>query len=158
MKACDALSSAGQTHQTISHFEKNLSRVAHFLDKSPTTYKVSLISSHIFRAASMYAMMETFPMPISLGLMAASSLLYRASIERFCIFRFTLPSLAGGAAMWAVKSTAIALLAGKVMASSGMVLLAGVSVACLAAYFIHICRLAHNDIEKYMQKQKGCCA
>ena len=87
------------------------------------------------------------------------SLLYRASIERFCIFRFTLPSLAGGSALWMSRAAVISLLAGTAFSSLGAILKMTLGVFSLAAYLGFIYKTSNADIENYMQNinKKQCC-
>ena len=149
-------------HQTEQAFSQQCNKVGSFLDKNPTCYKVVLAVSHLFRASSMFGIMSTLPMspPLAFATMLAPSLLYRSSIERFCIFRFTLPSLAGGTCMWAARAGIASFLAKTALASMSSFALASVGILSFAAYLGYICAVSHSDVERYMQtlpKGKGAC-
>ena len=120
-------------------FDEWCDSVGNWLDQNPTVYKVALIVNHVVRALMNFAMMVWMPMPLlgSAGLMLIPSLLYRASVERFCVFRFTLPSWAGGVAM------SIAMIS----VSLGGVLLAG--------YIVMVMYISHNDVEERMARLKA---
>jgi len=143
------------------NFDAKCDKVGLFLDKNPTCFKTVLFASHLFRATSMYGMMECLPfsLPVTAGLMIFSSVLYRASIERFCSFRFTLPSLAGGVALWGAKNAAILILSKAAFSSIGAFFSAGLGIACLAGYLVFICKVSDSDVEKYMSRfnKKICC-
>jgi hypothetical protein len=124
------------------------------LDHHPEVYKVVLVASHLFRASSMFALMKSLTMsdPLSVGIMVGASLLYRASIERFCQFRFTLPSLIGGGVMWAAHRIALPSFAGSAIRM-------GMGGMGLVGYFVYIVSLSCADIERYQRGrfQKTCC-
>jgi hypothetical protein len=127
----------------ISFFNQQCNQAADFLDSHPQTYKTVLVASHFFRMGAMFAMMQAMPLPflVTCTLVTLPSLLYRASIERFCNFRFTLPSLAGAIAMQAAKGSL------------------GASFLTLGAYTAFVCHLSNHDIDRYLQgmKRKTCC-
>jgi len=115
--------------------------LGNWMDEHPTVYKVVLVVSHLFRAAMILAMIDWMQLPIfmSAGLMLIPSLLYRASVERFCVFRFTLPSWAGGIALWIARGAI-----GTVYAPLGAALLVG--------YGVMILYISHTDIEARMAR------
>jgi hypothetical protein len=137
------------------------SKVGSHLDKNPNLYTKALIINHLFRASTVFAVMKALPfsLPISFGVMLAPSLLYRASIERFCVFRFTLPALAGGTALWAAHAAAISLVAGTAFTSLAAFLTAGLGISSLAAYLVFVYKTSHNDIEDHIKtsNRKLCC-
>jgi hypothetical protein len=126
-----------------TNFEESANFLAKKLDRYPNLYKVTLVASHFFRAFMTYCMISASPL-IGIGLAVPLSLVYRFSVERFCIFRFTLPSLIGGLALFILKSSAIA----------------GAPLLILyTAVVFHICS---EDINTYMKnlhakKPKPCC-
>jgi len=140
---------------------KQYDKVGKHLDSNPALYEKTLVINHIFRATTVFAFMKTLPfsLPVSFGVMLAPSLLYRASIERFCVFRFTLPALAGGTALWAAHAAAISLVAGTAFSSLAAFLSAGLGIASLAGYLVFVYKTSHEDIENYMKtsNRKLCC-
>ena len=143
-------------------FHLGCDQTAHFLDTHETSFKVVLIASHLFRAGSMFAMMRSIPLPlpIAVGLLVPPSLLYRSAIERFCNFRFTLPSLAGGIAIWAGRAAMISFATKAAFVSLGAFSSALLGATSLAAYLIFICDLSNSDVERHLQnvKQRHCCS
>lgn len=138
-----------------SSFNRAMDQVGVFLDEHPTTYKAALVACHLFRTYPMYGMM--LYSPVATGtLFLASSLLYRAAVERFCIFRFTLPAMAGGVSLWIAKATVTSLLAKGTFYSLGTFLTGSLGVLPLIAYTVFICKISHNDIENLL-KEKSCC-
>ena len=105
-----------------------------FLDEHPTVFKVVLIGSHFFRAASIFALMvlSPLPLPITCGIILVGSLIYRAAVERFCSFRFALPSCVGGAALLFSQSYLITLILGQAFASLGLALVSIAGIVPLA--------------------------
>jgi hypothetical protein len=87
-----------------TNFDAGADFLAGKLDRYPNVYKTTLVASHFFRAVMMSCMISASPL-IGIGLAIPLSLVYRFSVERFCIFRFTLPSLIGGLALFIFKST-----------------------------------------------------
>lgn len=119
--------------------------VGTFLDKHPTLYKVVLVACHFFRAAAMFGAMMwmPIPMPITAGIMVAGSLLYRAAVERFCCFRFTIPSLVGAGAAWVAQLAIINLVSNTALIPLGFIPLLG--------YTAWVIYLSHRDIENRMK-------
>lgn len=141
-------------------FDKTCDQVGAYLDKNPTMYKIAIFATHIFRSIAVLGMIETNPFSplVSLTMLVSSSLLYRAAVERFCTFRFTLPSLAGGTAMYITKQAAISLATKSAFTSIGAVFSIGFGLCSLAGYLIFVSYLSHNDVERRMQNMtKSCC-
>ncbi len=142
--------------QMQSSFNKTMDRMGVFLDEHPTIYKAALVACHLFRTYPMYGMM--LYSPVATGtLFLTSSLLYRAAVERFCIFRFTLPSMAGGVSLWIAKATVTSLLAQGSFYSLGTFLTGSLGFLPLVAYTIFICKTSHDDIENLLKKKNCCC-
>lgn len=145
----------------IQSFDLGCDQVAKFLDKHPTSYKVVLVASHLFRSGSMFSMMGSLPLssPAAFGVLIAPSLLYRSAIERFCNFRFTLPSLAGAAAFCGGKAAMISFATKAAFTSISSLGAAILGAASLAAYLAFICHLSHSDVERHMQtvQKRQCC-
>jgi hypothetical protein len=144
------------------YMDDQLEKAGTFLDHHPTLYKAVLVASHIFRAASMYALMAVTPLHplLTCGLLLGPALIYRAAVERFCCFRFALPSVLGAVTFWAARAAAIAIVTGQVFTSPGIALLAGLGLASLAGYGFLICYISHVDIKKRMAtifRPKCCC-
>jgi len=136
-------------------FERGCDQVGAFLDHHPGLYKTVLIASHLFRAGGVFALMKSLPMsmPISWGVMVGGSLLYRASIERFCQFRFALPSLVGGSVLWAVHRLSLSS-----FAKSPFWM--GMGGFGLVGYLVYIVSLSCADLERYqgsLSKKTCCC-
>ena len=121
----------------IQAFDSFCNRAATFLDHHPILYKTALIISHIFRGAMVFAMIYISPL-IGLATMIPLSLIYRISIERFCIFRFTLPSLFGGISLYLSHLTPLGFIP-------------------LTAYSIMICKTSNDDINNHLKGRKSCC-
>ena len=146
--------------QTQKSFDDACDQVGFFLDQQPTLYKISIVAIHFFRAITVFAMMEINPFsPLtSLAILIPASLLYRAAVERFCTFRFTLPALSGGLALWVAKQAVIAL-----VVESAFSLLttaaAGVGICSLAGYLVFVYSRSHFDVEKRMLNlSQSCCS
>ncbi len=120
-----------------SNFDSSCNLLAKEFDKRPLLYKTALTVSHIFRAVMMCALMSLSPF-FTFGVILPLSLLYRVTVERFCTFRFTLPSLVGGSAMIFAQTSIIG----------------GFS---LAAYVAMVSYISHNDIENYLKSKTPCC-
>lgn len=154
---------APQKSKRANFIERAYDSVGRFLDKNPTLYKIVLVVSHFFRAAAMYGMMLVMPVPIpaAMGIMLGGSLLYRAAVERFCCFRFALPSFVGAVAIWVARAAIINIVSGTVLHPVGMVLGCTLALAPLAGYVTWVSYQSHVDINKRMKKIKkpsgGCC-
>ncbi len=145
--------------ETKTRFDDCMDSIGKFLDQNPTAYKVTLFASHAFRSLGIYSMIITSPVnPIATtGIILASSLLYRAGIERFCIFRFTLPSLAGGLSLWMAKASIASLIGPRTLFTLGRVLGGSLGIIPLAAYTIYIYKISSDDIEAKNAKSRSCC-
>ena len=144
-------------------FDKQCDKVGKFLDKHPLLYKITLVISHIFRAVMMFALMHLIPLSplLTCGLMLIPTLLYRSAIERFCAFRFSLPSLAGGLAIWAARATLVSIIAGVAFSSLAATCWTILGPLSLAGYLAFICYISHKDVEKRLEdlsKEKPCCS
>lgn len=126
-----------------------------FLDKHPSLYKVVLVACHFFRAVSMFGFMMWMPtpLPVTIGVMVAGSLLYRAAVERFCCFRFTIPSLVGAGAAWLSHLTFVNSVSNAALTSLGITVNALASIPLLG-YTAWIVYLSHKDIENRMKQLK----
>jgi hypothetical protein len=120
-----------------SNFDSHCDSLAKEFDKRPFLYKTALVVSHVFRAIMMHTLMSISPF-FTFGIVLPFSLLYRVTVERFCAFRFTLPSLAGAAAMIFAENSLIGGFA-------------------LAGYVGMVSYISHNDIENYLKSKKPCC-
>jgi len=118
-------------------FDSTCDTFAKEFDKRPTLYKTSLVVSHIFRSIMMYGLMSLSPF-FTFGVVLPLSLLYRVTIERFCAFRFALPSLVGGAALIFSQYSIFGYIS-------------------LAAYIGLVTYISHKDIENYIKSEKKCC-
>ncbi len=122
-----------------SQFDSTCERGGSFLDHNPNLYKTALLVSHISRAIMMYTAFSLSPI-FACTILVPISLLYRVSVERFCCFRFTMPSLFGGIALYLVEKSMLGYIP-------------------LTAYSILACSIVNNDINTYMARPKnGCCA
>jgi hypothetical protein len=127
--------------------------VGKFLDKNPTLYKVVLVACHFFRAAAMCGFMlwMPIPLPITAGIMIIGSLLYRAAVERFCCFRFTIPSLVGAGTAWLAKLSIINFVTRAALASLGLIIVNSLAFLPFLGYIAWVIYLSHRDIEKRMK-------
>jgi hypothetical protein len=135
-------------------FDQSCRKISHFLDRHPVLYKVMLVASHLFRAAGMYGLMMISPLPLAVNCagMLAGSVLYRASVERFCCFHFALPSCAGAAAIWILRVPAIQLISGAAFSSPGMAAASVVGALPLLGYVGYIIYLSHTEYEGKMNR------
>lgn len=123
--------------QLKTSFDSLSDTFAKEFDKRPTVYKISLVVSHIFRSVMMSALMSASPF-FTIGLVVPLSLLYRVTVERFCSFRFTLPSLLGGAAL----------------ILSNHSFFGYISFGC---YLGMVSYISHKDVENLISSKKSCC-
>lgn len=147
--------------QVERSFDKSCNKVGSFLDHSPTVFKIAIVATHFFRAIAVFAMMELAPYSplMSLAILVPSSLLYRAAVERFCRFRFTLPALVGGTALWVTKQAMITLVTKTALASVSTVFTAGIGMGVLAGYTVFVHYQSHADVEKRVRSLgKDCCS
>jgi hypothetical protein len=101
------------------------------LDKHPTTYKIILVTLHIFRTAMLYTtplLFFTVYLPLSL--------IYRVSIERFCCFKFSIPSLFGMTAFFLAERSPLGYIP-------------------LTVYVITICYISNRDIKNRIHSRCG---
>lgn len=138
---------------------KTFDHVSGFLDKHPVVYKVVLFACHLFRAVGMYGMMmvSPFSMPITCAIAITGSLLYRASVERFCCFRFALPSCVGAGALWLAKVPLIQLAAGAAFTSVSVAALSIAGTLPLIGYLGYVAYISHEEFEAKMGKKAGHC-
>lgn len=131
-----------------AEFENGYRQTARFLDKHPTLYKAALVACHFFRAAGMYGMMlaSPFPLPLTLAAMTGGTLLYRASVERFCCFRFALPSLVGAPALWLSTAGLSNVVSGAAFRSLGMLFSSSLLMMPLIAYTGWVVWISNHDI------------
>ncbi len=122
-------------HGIKETFDNRCEKGGEWLKANPTVYKVVLIVSHLFRAMMVLVMIDAIPfsMPIATGLILVPSLIYRIAVERFCIFRFTLPSWVGGVSMWMARSYP------------------PLGVVTLAGYLVTIIYISHQDVEELLR-------
>jgi hypothetical protein len=150
-----------ETMQTFIENEaaKCYTFVGEFLDNHPKLYKVCIVASHFFRSSMMFALMEVSPLGkvASCSIMLGFSFFYRASVERFCPWKFTLPSIFGAFALWAAKSALIATISKAVFISLTAALGATLGYLSLAAYIGYIFYLSHTDVQAHLEKKHSCC-
>lgn len=139
----------------LNAIQKTYDAVGESLDQHPTLYKVVLVAAHFFRAAAMFSFMMWMPtpLPVTIGIMVAGSLLYRAAVERFCCFRFTLPSLTGAGAAWLTQLAHMSIASKAALTALGMALHA-LTFLPLLGYAIGVIYLAHRDVENRREQLK----
>ena len=146
--------------ESVNHLvNKTCRSISGFLDKHPVVYKVVLVACHLFRAAGMYGMMmvSPFSLPITCALAIGGSLLYRASVERFCCFRFALPSCVGAGAYWLGKVPLIQVATGAAFTSISAAALSVAGALPLVGYLGYIVYIFHEEYEAKMGKKMGHC-
>lgn len=151
--------------QGKQYFDKSCDRIASCLDNNLCLYKVVLVSSHIFRSMMMASCFKDLTAAGSVfvagALSLSHSILYRASVERFCIFRFTMPSLFGSVAILASKKALASLASQKAFLTLGSTLTFGFALVSLASYLVTIIYISHKDIEELKEKRlsgtSSCC-
>lgn len=149
----NAINKASQS--LMNAIQKAYDQVGNYLDNHPTLYKVVLVACHFFRTVTMFAAMMWMPspLPVTVGIMVAGSLLYRAAVERFCCFRFTIPSLVGAGAAWLTQIAAVNYLSGAVLTTLGAALHT-LAILPLLGYTAWVIYLSHQDIENRMKQLK----
>lgn len=146
--------------KSINHFvEQNCSLISSFLDKHPAVYKIVLVACHFFRAAAMYGLMTVSPLPFATTCvtMVAASVLYRAAVERFCCFRFALPSCIGAGAYWISKISMIQLVSGVAFDSVGLAFFNIAGALPLIGYIGYVAYVSHEEYEAKMGRPKLHC-
>ncbi len=147
--------------QTQKVFDEACNQVGDFLDNNSTLYKIAIFATHIFRSFAVLGMVAASPFSplVSMALLVSTSLLYRAAVERFCRFRFTLPSLVGGTTMWVTKQAVTAVANKSAFTSIGALFSVGFGLCSFGGYLVFACCLSHLDVEKRLQNlQKPCCS
>jgi hypothetical protein len=142
-----------KTYETVkTGIDKAYDEVGKFLDNNPILYKIVLIASHFFRALAMFGIMMwmPLPMPVTATAMIGGTLLYRAAVERFCCFRFAIPSMIGGTAAWLTHLAAVNFISGVALSSVGMTIAHALAFIPLLAYTAWVIYISHEDIEKRM--------
>jgi hypothetical protein len=131
--------------------------IGKYLDKHSGLYKICVVAIHIFRASAMFALMELSPLSLlaTCSLMVGASILYRAAIERYCAWKFAIPSMIGAGAMWAAKLSLIGVIAGKAFDSLGSAISVVLGLLSLTCYLGWICYLSHQDIENHLKNNKN---
>lgn len=146
--------------ESVNHLvEQSCNSFSSFLDKHPVAYKVVLVACHFFRAAAMYGLMMVSPLPFPLTctVAVAASLLYRSAVERFCCFRFALPSCVGAGAYWVSKVPLIQLISGVAFESLGHAFFNAVGALPLIGYIGYVAYISHIEYEDKMGVPKGHC-
>lgn len=141
--------------QSVENFAKNsLRTVTKFLDKNPAIYKVVLIACHFFRACGMYGfmMVSPFSLPATCILGVGGSLLYRASVERYCCYRFAIPSCLGAGAYWISKASIIQIMTKAAFKSLEKLAWNAVCALPFIGYVGYVIYLSHTEFE---QKGRG---
>ncbi len=146
-------------HSIEQKLDRAYENAGKFLDNHPTVFKVVLLGSHFFRAAGMFALMmvSPFPFPVTCGMILAGSVIYRAAVERFCSFRFALPSCVGAAAMLFSQTPIISLISGQAFSSLGLAMGTIAGAAPLLLYAGWIVYLCHRDVEARVKQESCCC-
>jgi hypothetical protein len=140
-----------------SYIDKAYDASGKFLDKNPVLYKIVLVACHFFRTAAMYGLMMWLPIPkpATAAGMIAGTLLYRAAVERFCIFRFAIPSMVGAGAAWLAHVAIVNFVSGAALTSVGMTVANSLALVPLAGYIGWVSYISHRDIEQRMKTLSG---
>ncbi len=123
--------------QPKKFFDDQCDKVGSFFDKNPLLYKITLVAIHIISADIMFTYMSASPHAALLlsGAILIRSLVYRCAVERFCTFRFSLPSLIGATTIWALPT---------------------LGPLPIVGYLISVLYISHTDVEN-LQKKLSCC-
>jgi hypothetical protein len=137
-------------------FDEQCNDIGKFLDKNPDVYKAAIATNHLVKAIMVFATMTWSPLsaPVTGCAMLASSLLYRASIERFCSFRFTVMSLLGATAISMTVPALTAVAAGTAFTSIGAAFATGAELIPLGLYCTGVVILSGKDVDS---KLSECC-
>lgn len=141
------------TESEVNFIQKMYNNVGDFLDKHPTVYKVVLVGCHFFRTLAMFGAMVYLPLPMlaTATIMVGGSLIYRAAVERFCCFRFTIESLVGAASAWLAMIGTINFISGAALASVGLIIANSLALLPVLGYMAWVIYLSHTDIENRMK-------
>lgn len=125
-------------HNFIEHhniLQQPTYQIGTFLRAHTTLYTIILVANHLFRAATMGAFMLLSPYSIAItaALSAASSLIYRLTVETHCAYKFAVPSYAGGIACY-------------LLFHASTMLTHSLAVCASAAYFTYVVLTVHYDV------------
>lgn len=101
----------------------------------------------------MMALMPINPIA-SIGILFGANLMYRLAVERFCSFRFALPSCVGATALWLSSASAIRTFSATVFQVLGQI----VGQIPLIVYSIWACYQSHKDVENKLREGASCCS
>ncbi|MEM1283455.1 MAG: hypothetical protein AAGG81_07865 [Chlamydiota bacterium] len=152
MAACEATKQTKENYLEIIY-----NHIGNYLDKHPTVYKVGLVGCHFFRTLTMFAAMVYLPLPMAVtsAIMVGGSFLYRAAVERFCCFRFTIESLIGAGSLWCVMIGTVNFVSGAALASVGMIFANSIALLPIVGYTVWVIYASNRDIEERMKKLKN---
>ena len=142
--------------------DRSLNEVGNFLDKHKQVYKVVIVANHFFRAAMMWTLraMMPFTPAVSFLVSFAASVSYRATIERFCQFRFAVLSCLGAFA-FQISAPSIALIVnGLALASIKAFASAMLGIIPAILYLVTVVWVSNSSVEDHAKKnlKTSCCA
>ena len=137
-------------------FDEQCNDIGKFLDRNPNMYKAAIATNHVVKAIMVFATMTWSPLsaPVTGCAMLASSLLYRASVERFCSFRFTVMSLLGAAAIGMTVPALTAVAAGTAFTSIEAAFSTFAELVPIGLYCTGVVILSGKDVDS---KLSECC-
>jgi hypothetical protein len=130
-------------------FDSFVDKVGAWLDKHPYVNTIVVIANHIFRALSMLALMTFIPGPfiVQCGIALSASLFYRVTIERFCHFRFAIPSCLGATAMNLSAPAVASIVHGVANQTLAEVAKTAIGISPLVLYTVSIIWISHSAIQ-----------
>lgn len=146
-------------YDTVSQtIEDSIIAVNEWLDENPTMAKVVMVAMHVFRAASMAALLYVLPFHpiVNLAISLTASVVYFGTIEKKgCPFRFSLLSCAGGEAMVMAQWSISAIINQIAFESLKNIAFTVGGFAAITAYAIGAVYISHQAIEA---KKQCCCS
>ncbi|MBB64522.1 MAG: hypothetical protein CMO81_05615 [Waddliaceae bacterium] len=141
--------------ETLNTVQKE---IGDYLDQHPIVNTVVLIANHIFRCASMAALMLYMPtpLPVTLALGFTASLAYRFTIERFCQYRFAIPSYLGAQAWIVSGESAIEVITGTALRSISSAATALLQCVPLVLYGLSITIQSYTAAQKNSSRVNCC--
>jgi hypothetical protein len=156
---CSVIVNDAKTYKWYD-FDKSLdcmfNPVGEWLDAHPFVNKVVVVANHFFRAVAMHTFMCFLPLSLLINFTVglAGSLFYRMTIERFCHFRFALPSFLGAIAFSISYNLLQTVMRRVALNSFKFMAYAFITALPLVQYIGYVLVITHQAVEKMNDNQK----
>lgn len=146
------MSCAAALHQAIEQFNifaEPTRQLNKYLTENRDLYKAALIVNHVFRAASMVALMYFLPIPalINGSICLIGSVFYRLTVEVNCAYKFALPAFGGAVAFLMGQEALIHLISRAAFASLSAFGAACIALLPLCFYATYIVLTVSYDVD-----------